>query len=723
MRRTKDDTVRHFSKTLVLIGLGVMFAGEAGRADPPLDPLPAPHFSLDLSSPAVVGGNVSASDLLGLGYPAPATTLDGLTLGLLASTDDINALSGSNASILATQEFAILFSVDRLSVGAASPLPEMVSQDVPYNALDQASRGHAAGDQFYSTDTFTPIGPVTSPGNEKSRNNVLVRNNFDEGGTDFASYPVVHADSVVANGTVQDRVNATAMLARNGQTGQVTTAYFSLTAGSLSLAPLSAGIPPSGANIFHYVSAPPPLEGACCRGDGSCTITSDAACWNQGGAWFGPGSTCAECNAASPDGACCFGDGSCQLLDDVNCFGSGGIWLGPGTTCEMCGPASSTGACCYGDGTCVVQNDVDCFSTGGFWIGPGSTCDACGGPPFVGACCLDDGTCMEVSDMLCFANNGWWIGPFSTCDLCGQSAPNGACCQMDGTCSQTTDVQCLDAGGAWLGPMTDCGLCGFPPPGACCFQDDTCQSTDLIDCFNQGGFWLGPDAPCTLCQGPGFVPGACCFTDGSCVDAVGQDCSFWEGQHFPGIPCAGDVSGNGIDDTCDAGSISAGIGLYAAFFELGLDPADDIDAMIVFDGDGNGSFDASDRVLLSLGPGSPSLATIPGAGASAAADIFLVEFGQPIALYASAADLGLGHALDNIDALDFDLQAGEMAGDVARLAPQGSNAAQHGIRAKRIVPIPAASEWGLLVFSLLLLSAGSVIARRPGQRADQRNQA
>lgn len=94
--------------------------------------------------------------------------------------------------------------------------------------------------------------------------------------------------------------------------------------------------------------------------------------------------------------------------------------------------------------------------------------------------------------------------------------------------------------------------------------------------------------------------------------------------------------------------------LYASAAQLGLQQADDLDALVVFDTNANGLFDGTDQVLFSLAPGSPSLATLQGASAvGAAADVFSVSPGIVPQLFASASSLGLGAASDNIDALEI----------------------------------------------------------------------
>jgi hypothetical protein len=94
--------------------------------------------------------------------------------------------------------------------------------------------------------------------------------------------------------------------------------------------------------------------------------------------------------------------------------------------------------------------------------------------------------------------------------------------------------------------------------------------------------------------------------------------------------------------------------LYAAFYQLGLMQQDDIDALLIHDSGLVGVFDPGDFVLFSLSRSSPSLATIPGHSATgAAADVFIVYYGQPPMTVVPAGVLGLGDPADNIDALDF----------------------------------------------------------------------
>jgi hypothetical protein len=162
---------------------------------------------------------------------------------------------------------------------------------------------------------------------------------------------------------------------------------------------------------------------------------------------------------------------------------------------------------------------------------------------------------------------------------------------------------------------------------------------------------------------------------------------------------------NGATIFYDSGPAGAGpTTVYTWAFQLGLvegEAGDDIDALIVFDAGEPGSFDAGDMVLFSLEPGSPSLATIPGASPVApAADVFVFHFGDVSpSVFARAVDLGLGASPDNVDALDY---------VVCELESGIACAEEYGIRR---TSIPAVSEWGLLIMALLGLVAGTIMFR------------
>jgi hypothetical protein len=230
---------------VVITGLAVL-----AQASPPRDPLPPPLYSFDLESPKVESGIVAADAVLVLDFPDPQTLYPGWMLGLGRPGDDLDALSRYDTVIAPNESFALLFSVDRNTVGVAAPDPHLVFRGVPYNVLDQAARGHAAGDQFMSTTLFTRSG-TRNKILALLPNSVLVRNNFDEGGTDFVASPPVSAYEAVEN-EPQDEVDATAALPRQG--GQEPNLlYFSVSAGSPSLEFMPGSQPPSGAHIFLFL--------------------------------------------------------------------------------------------------------------------------------------------------------------------------------------------------------------------------------------------------------------------------------------------------------------------------------------------------------------------------------------------------------------------------------------------------------------------------------------
>ena len=214
----------------------------------PIEPLPVPDYSFDLTSWTVQAGIIDARDVLVLDFPYPAALVPGAALGLASPYDDLDALSAANAFVTAQDTFGLLFSVDGESVGLAPPDPLLIAMNVPYNVADQAVRGHACGDQFMSTHLFTQLGGLGGP----MSNNVLCRNNYDEGGTDFSGQPPTSAHTTVPTWAPRDVLSATGRLVRAGEV--VVNVYFSVTADSPSLETLPIYGYPSGAAIFFNAS-------------------------------------------------------------------------------------------------------------------------------------------------------------------------------------------------------------------------------------------------------------------------------------------------------------------------------------------------------------------------------------------------------------------------------------------------------------------------------------
>lgn len=218
-------------------------------AAPPQVPLPPPLYSFDLTSPAMADGcvydvkvDVNADDVLALNGPCPLPVITGAALGLGVVGDELDGLSSANPLILQDAPFVLLFSVSRDTQGTALPDPGLIALGIPYNVVDQADRGQQAGDEFMSTLWFTRSG---ASGGAPPDNNVMVRNNYDEGGTDLAARPETSAKSVVID-QPQDNVDALA------DVGAAAGPYFS--AGFLppSHALLPGSTYHSGAHIFHY---------------------------------------------------------------------------------------------------------------------------------------------------------------------------------------------------------------------------------------------------------------------------------------------------------------------------------------------------------------------------------------------------------------------------------------------------------------------------------------
>ncbi len=239
-------SVRHrtpFRQLAAACGLIAVFGAlHQALATVPVNPLPPPYYSFDLTSPSVEGGVVPASAILEFNLPSPLIGFKSSELGLVLPLDDLDALSGDHVGVPSDVPFAVLFSLDRDSGGLAVPDPTLVLLGLPYNATDQALRGHQAGDQFMSLELYTLQGDRIVP-DQVTPNNILVRNNYDEGGTDFAAVPRTSAHTVIRR-QVQDRIDASADL-ENGNT------YYSATATSPSLAVLNPVGTPSGADIFY----------------------------------------------------------------------------------------------------------------------------------------------------------------------------------------------------------------------------------------------------------------------------------------------------------------------------------------------------------------------------------------------------------------------------------------------------------------------------------------
>ncbi len=128
--------------------------------------------------------------------------------------------------------------------------------------------------------------------------------------------------------------------------------------------------------------------GACCAEDGTCTITTSAACT---GTYQGNGTVCDPNPCPSlTTGACCV-DGVCSILSAADCASGGGIYLGDGVSCGPHNPCCSdcSGAAfqifvpgspphCYSTQNCdgTFSDEVDCAIT---FLNSRSSCCPVGG--------------------------------------------------------------------------------------------------------------------------------------------------------------------------------------------------------------------------------------------------------------------------------------------------------------------------------------------------------
>jgi plastocyanin len=229
----------------LLLGLaGVMLWAAA-----PLDPLPAPFFSLDILSPTIGASPADADDVLS---PGPVVVIDGLAdLGLGVAGDDLDAVS-DNVPDPGSATFLLMFSVDRFTIGFGLTHPALVAAGIPYNAADQAARRQAAGDVFASGQLFS-FGAHHGRSRDLS-GNFLTNNQFNEGGTSLQLDPESEAHEYnVDPEDAQDDTNAMEGERGGGGSGLRggSAIYFSLTSSSPSLDDWQPG---SGADLFFNPS-------------------------------------------------------------------------------------------------------------------------------------------------------------------------------------------------------------------------------------------------------------------------------------------------------------------------------------------------------------------------------------------------------------------------------------------------------------------------------------
>jgi len=178
------------------------------------------------------------------------------------------------------------------------------------------------------------------------------------------------------------------------------------------------------------------LTGACCKGDGTCQITTDGLC---DGFFSGVGTTCGVIGSTSvcseSVGSCCVknttdGKISTYCIENVSPFDClmlnsdsvESIFTGVDKTCkdvncETC--FDETGGCCDGKGNCKDLTKEDCIASGGSFLGRGVLCYSEDTNPTCssgsGACCYTNGICTVTDAYTCFSNNGNYHGNGTSC--------------------------------------------------------------------------------------------------------------------------------------------------------------------------------------------------------------------------------------------------------------------------------------------------------------------
>ena len=243
----------------LLVAAAALVIGAAGPAlgSAPRDPLPVPYYSFDAQSPTAINDpDIDAGAVLMLN--TSGTTTNGIPqghLGLQWPEDDVDGFSFNNGELPPDIGFVLLFSVNRATEGSVPPNEALKRQaEVPFNASDQAVRGHASGDGFLSLTNFDRNGIIPGDGRpDETSNNSQAFNNYDGGGSDFHALPYCSSRPYLRGRVPQDNVNGFAWADRSGRIRQLPPLYFSVATGSPSL---QFDLPGSSPADIFYDPAP-----------------------------------------------------------------------------------------------------------------------------------------------------------------------------------------------------------------------------------------------------------------------------------------------------------------------------------------------------------------------------------------------------------------------------------------------------------------------------------
>jgi hypothetical protein len=276
------------------------------------------------------------------------------------------------------------------------------------------------------------------------------------------------------------------------------------------------------------------------------TVTNTGTYWlicDKYGASIGDGFTLQYTIPCPPVyGACCAPDGSCTLTVQTACAAPS-VWHVDWPSCQPINPCPVPAVCCYLSGDCVVTLEALCVPPA-IWHPEWLSCapdNPCPQPPAEAACCFTDGHCEYLTEEQCMAapdHTVWMVG--TTC-LPGANpcAQPGACCDpATGVCTMVVEALCVQprvfVGGDCL-PTNPC-----PQPGACCDPVTGACAFVLQPACPTGWLWLVgvpcvPNNPCP----PPIPTAACCDVLGNCTVTTQAAClapSVWHPEWPTCVP-------------------------------------------------------------------------------------------------------------------------------------------------------------------------------------------
>ncbi len=279
-------------------------------------------------------------------------------------------------------------------------------------------------------------------------------------------------------------------------------------------------------------------DGACCWPDGSCSVVIlPDDCWGQGGEYQGDGTDC----ATACSGACCAADHTCSTTTRMACVATNAVYLGTGSDC--------TGAPCAGIGCDVgvigQVADAENLATDDFvdilssqitqtgtsvtflietrgnipttlplpddtityiWLVDADLDPTTGQPNGVGSefnvrAVIGDtfgGGFVDVTGGLPGGGGGTVLVQNNQVSITVDLTQIGWPAQFNWNCGADAELNgtCCTGNGDPV-PIASAVVCGPPPTGACCLPTMTCaDSLTQVDCENQAGIWVGPDSVC-----------------------------------------------------------------------------------------------------------------------------------------------------------------------------------------------------------------------------------